>query len=67
MTMLSNLKIGVKILGGFILAVAATIIVGWMAIGNLRTVENRGTMLYEERAIPLALVGEIASNFQRFE
>ncbi len=63
--MLSNLKIGAKIIGGFVVVAIIMGVVGWMTISNLRFLDDRDTMLYQERAVPIGFIGDISTNFQR--
>jgi methyl-accepting chemotaxis protein len=53
--MLGNLKIGTKLLSRFILAAAITAVLGWIAISNIRMLDDRDTAMYEGRTVPLAV------------
>jgi len=60
-----NLKIGKKLLLSFILVAAIAGIIGYEGISSINTVEEEGQMLYEKNTIPLEIVGNITSQFQR--
>jgi len=60
-----NLKIGKKLMLSFVLVAAIAGIIGYEGITSLNTLEEEGQMLYEKNTIPLEIVGNIASQFQR--
>ena len=60
-----NLKIGVKLLAGFILVAIIAGAMGVFAIVNIKTLDEAGTELYEYMTVPIALMATISSDFQR--
>lgn len=63
--MLKNMKIGVKLILGFMIVVALTAIVGYVGIRNINLVNAADTQLYEKAAMPLAHTSIMNGNFQR--
>jgi len=61
----TNMKIGPKILAGFILVALISGAMGIYAITNLKILDNSDTQLYMDKAVPLAKVGMISTEFQR--
>jgi len=62
---MNNIKIGVKLIGGFVLV--ALIAAGMTIYGimNIKMLDERDTMLYEKGAAPLEIVIYMSTNFQR--
>ena len=65
--MLNKIKIGPKLIGGFLLV---SIIAAGMAIFgviNMKQADDRDTMLYEKGAAPFEYLVEVAAYFQQLE
>ncbi len=60
-----NLKMGTKLLAGFILVALITGIVGYVGIKQIRVIETADTKLYEKVTVPLGELGNISVAFQR--
>ncbi len=65
MKLINNLKIGVKVTGGFLLVAFIAGIIGVIGIINLRTIDADDTKLYEKMTVPLSQISQISTNFQR--
>jgi methyl-accepting chemotaxis protein len=60
-----NLKVGTKLLSGFVLVALIAGFVGYWGIVSLKTADDSDTMLYEGSAVPLGYIAEIGVSFQR--
>jgi methyl-accepting chemotaxis protein len=60
-----DLKIGTKLLTGFLLVAAIAGVIGYVGITSLKTADESDTVLYEHQTVPLAQIAEIAEYFQR--
>ena len=60
-----NMKIGSKLILGFILVALISGAMGVYAIYNLKSLNNSDTELYENMTAPLAEIGVISTEFQR--
>ena len=60
-----NMKIGAKLIVGFIIVALITGIVGIVGIMNLQTLQNSNKLLYEKMTVPIAEVGQISTSYQR--
>ena len=60
-----NLKIGVKLISGFLLVTLIGVGVGIFAVQKMRTIDDRDTLLYEKMTVPIGTVGNLAASFQR--
>jgi len=60
-----NLKISTKLLSGFILVALITGVMGYYGIVNIKAADVSDTQLYENMTIPVVLMGEISTGFQR--
>ncbi|KNZ40341.1 methyl-accepting chemotaxis protein [Acetobacterium bakii] len=65
MNWINNIKIGTKLLVGFIIIALITGIVGIVGIVSLQNLENSNTILYEKMTLPIAEVGQISTSYQR--
>ena len=63
--MLSNMKLGTKLIGGFLVVAAIAAVIGVIAIMNLRSVTKADKALYETMTVPLSDLSDISTNFQR--
>ncbi|HVI39227.1 MAG TPA: MCP four helix bundle domain-containing protein, partial [Anaerovoracaceae bacterium] len=60
-----NMKIGKKLISGFILVALISGAMGVYAIYNLKALDNSDTQLYENMTVPLSEIGMISTEFQR--
>jgi methyl-accepting chemotaxis protein len=60
-----DLKIRAKLLLGFALVALIAVLVGYVGIRNINTINDRDTELYENMTQPIAWMGEIMTSFQR--
>jgi methyl-accepting chemotaxis protein len=60
-----NLKINTKLLSGFITIAIIGGIIGFVGINAIEKVHVADTFLYEKTTLPIALLGNISTNFQR--
>lgn len=60
-----NLKIQQKLLLSFTIVVIVLGVVGYEGISSLKQMENSDTVLYEKNTMPLSLVSQFSSFFQR--
>lgn len=65
MNFYANLKIGTKLISGFIIIALLFGGVGIFAIYNIRALDDSDTALYEQMTVPLSIVGEISAEFNR--
>jgi methyl-accepting chemotaxis protein len=59
------MKIGAKLLTGFLIVAVIGTITGIVGIINLRLMAKRSTEMYEVNTVPISQIGEIAVEFQR--
>jgi len=60
-----NMKIGKKLVMGFVLVALISGAMGVYAIYNLKVLDNSDTELYENMTVPLTEIGMISTEFQR--
>ena len=60
-----NLKIGAKLIIGFILVAVVTAVVGWVGITEMHSIAQDDSSLYEEATIPLSHLQKISVAFQK--
>ena len=60
-----NLRIGVKLLSGFLLVAFIGIGVGVFAVSKMTVIEEGGQEMYEKMTVPLANAGSLLNHFQR--
>ena len=61
----NNLKIGTKLLSGFILVAVIAGVVGWFGITEIHTIENADTTLYRDATAPLVQLQKISVMVQK--
>ncbi len=64
MKWLYNMKIGVKLISGFILVAMIAGAIGVLGIYNLKAIEKSDMEMYKENALALSNMGEIGSSYQ---
>ena len=60
-----NLKVGTKLLSGFVLMAMIAGVVGYVGIVSLKAADDSDTVLYEKNTIPVAQLAQVSINFQR--
>ena len=63
--MFKNMKLGVKVLCGFILLTIIAGAIGIIGTVNIREIDDADTMLYEKMTIPIGQLGHVGMNFHR--
>ena len=63
--MLNNIKIGVKLTGGFLIIALITAVIGVIGFTNINTLAKTDKFLYEKKTVPISLLGTINSEFQQ--
>lgn len=64
--MLGKLKIGSKLIGGFLLVAAIAIIIGVVGIAKMNQITTADKFLYEKATTPLADLVQISMSFEMF-
>jgi len=59
------MKIGQKVLAGFLMMIAITAFIGYLGIRNLNTINQRDTELYKINTVPLGQIGQASVAFNR--
>jgi len=59
--MLNKVKLGPKLVGGFLLVSLIALIIGIFGITNIRKIDNQDTFMYEKAATPLGYLIEIGA------
>jgi methyl-accepting chemotaxis protein len=62
---LKNIKVGKKLIAGFVLVALVATVVGAVGISKIRAIDNADTLMYEKVTVPLGHLAEIAVLFQR--
>ena len=65
MKWISSMKMGQKVMVGFLLMVCVTIVVGMMGVKQIKTIDQRDTELYTQDTVPLAQIGMASVAFNR--
>ncbi len=60
-----NLKVSAKLLTGFVLVALIAAFIGYQGITSLKSADESDTALFERNVLPLGVVGDISTNFQR--
>jgi len=60
-----NLKIGVKLISGFLIVTLVAVIVGVVGISNIRSLNKSGDILYSRNTVPLEYMTDYNRAFQR--
>jgi len=61
----NNLKIGAKLISGFLVVAIIAGAVGMVGVVNINKIEQADNELYENMTVPISLMSEISTNFQR--
>ena len=62
---MQNMKIGVKLIGGFLLVALFAAIVGGLGIVNIKTIDDADTKLYERITVPIGKLQDMTSAYLR--
>jgi methyl-accepting chemotaxis protein len=62
---LNNIKVGKKLIAGFVLVALVATVVGAVGISKIRTIDAADTLMYEKVTAPLGDLAELAVLFQR--
>jgi len=65
MNWIDNMSMRGKLMTGFILVIAVTVVVGFLGIKSIHTIDDADTMLYEKVTVPLSELADMAVSFQR--
>jgi len=60
-----NIKLSVKLLGGFVIVSLFTMIVGYVGVTKIRAIDDADTQMYELNTKPLGEIGATAAQFQK--
>ena len=63
--MFKNMKLGIKVLSGFIVLTVIAGVIGIVGTVNIKKIDQADTRLYEKITIPLELAGNIGMNYHR--
>lgn len=63
--MFKNMKLGIKVLTGFVVLTVIAGAIGIIGTINIRKIEQADTMLYEEMTVPIGEMGVIGMSFHR--
>ncbi len=62
---MKNVKLSVKLVGGFLAVALITLVVGFIGTAKIRAISATDRMMYEADTKPLGDIGEIAAIFQK--
>jgi methyl-accepting chemotaxis protein len=65
MNAFQNLRVGTKLVAGFILVAAVALVVGTIGISKIRQIDAEDTKLYEKVTVPLGDLAVMSTLFQR--
>jgi methyl-accepting chemotaxis protein len=54
-----NLKIGTKLLAGFIFVAMIAGVIGYVGVSSLKSTAEAGTELFEKQTVPIVRMGKI--------
>lgn len=63
--MLSNIKLGPKLIGSFLVVALIAMLIGIFGYFQIHRINDADTMLYEKGLVPMREIGTIAAGFQR--
>lgn len=63
--MLNKMKIGPKLIGGFVIVAVIAAIIGVFGIVEMKIIAKADTFLYEKTAVPLGILVDYSTSFQR--
>jgi methyl-accepting chemotaxis protein len=62
---MNNIKIGVKLIGGFLIVAIIAAVIGIFGIMNLKAIDKADTVLFEKMTVPLGILVDYSTTFQR--
>ena len=62
---MNNIKIGVKLIGGFLIVALIAGVIGVFGISSMKTIDNADTLLFEKMTVPLGILVEYSTAYQR--
>ncbi len=65
MKRLQNLKIGVKLLSGFLVISTLILIVAFVGYNNMKSIDNGMNTMYNDRLVPLEILGKIETGLYK--
>jgi methyl-accepting chemotaxis protein len=65
MNWFSNLRVGTKLITGFLVVAAIAAVIGTMGIIKIRQIDAADTKLYERMTVPLGDLAYMSVSFQR--
>jgi methyl-accepting chemotaxis protein len=65
MSFIDDMKIGKKMIGGFLIVVLILVVVAMIGYVNMGTMAAADTKLYEENTIPIGQLGSVQADFQQ--
>ncbi len=63
--MFKNMKIGTKLVGGFVVVALLAAVIGIVGIVEIKKIDKADTKLYEKVTVPLGEIGEASTAFHR--
>ena len=63
--MLSRIKLGTKIIGGFIAVALIALVIGIIGIYNMQRFATAGNEMYKFNTVPVSLVGDMTKLFEQ--
>jgi methyl-accepting chemotaxis protein len=60
-----DLKIGTKLISGFLVVALIAVAIGTIGIVNMNAIEDNSTILYQNMTVPISDLGDISTAFQR--
>jgi methyl-accepting chemotaxis protein len=63
--MFKNMKLGIKVLVGFIVLTVIAGAIGIVGTVNIRTIDDADTKLYEKMTVPIGQMGEVGMSYHR--
>ena len=65
MSFIDDMKIGKKMIGGFLIVVLILVVVAAIGYMNMGTMDKADTQLYEDNTIPIGQLGNVDADFQQ--
>lgn len=63
--MFNNMKLGTKLLGGFLVVAAITVIVGVIGTMNVHNLDQVAGEIYDAKMVPLSQLGQMTDDFEQ--
>ena len=62
MNAINNLKMSVKLIGGFVFVALIAAVIGYMGYSNMKTINDGMTTMYFDRLVPVGQLGSVSQN-----